>query len=119
MAIQHVRVEGSGYQRGFQYGRQALVTDADVGEPGLPYHVLLRAVLDCATVTDALAALQGGARSSSANYLVAHAHPDPADHPREQSQTVASLLMDLTAGQFWLAAGNPCQAPYEQLTVNL
>jgi isopenicillin-N N-acyltransferase-like protein len=186
----------------------ALVTDADIGEPGLPYHVLLRAVLDCATVTDALAALQGGVRSSSANYLVAHAsgsaldieaapgdftrlyplfpadgvllhtnhflapglhpvdlavwamsssyvrlqrlqaaaqaenpptmddfralladhadyphgicaHPDPADHPREQSQTVASLLMDLTAGQFWLAAGNPCQAPYEQLTIKL
>jgi hypothetical protein len=33
--------------------------------------------------------------------------------------TDASLLMDLTAGQFWLAAGNPCQAPYEQLTVKL
>ena len=32
----------------------ALVTDADVGEPGLPYHVLLRAVLDCGTVTEAL-----------------------------------------------------------------
>ena len=44
-----------------------LVTDADVGEPGLPYHVLLRAVLDCATVTDALQVLQAGPRSSSAN----------------------------------------------------
>ena len=38
----------------------ALVTDADVGEPGLPYHVLLRAVLDCDTVTDALEVLQAG-----------------------------------------------------------
>ena len=51
----------------------ALVTDADVGEPGLPYHVLLRAVLDCTTVTDALEVLQAGPRSSSANYLIAHA----------------------------------------------
>ena len=51
----------------------ALVTDADVGEPGLPYHVLLRAVLDCATVTEALEVLQAGPRSSSANYLIAHA----------------------------------------------
>jgi len=50
----------------------ALVTDADVGTPGLPYHVLLRAVLDCATVTEALMALQAGERSSSANYLIAH-----------------------------------------------
>jgi isopenicillin-N N-acyltransferase-like protein len=51
----------------------ALVTDADVGEPGLPYHVLLRAVLDCATVTEAVRVLQAAPRSSSANYLVAHA----------------------------------------------
>src|ERR1700678_206227 len=51
----------------------ALVTDADVGTPGLPYHVLLRAVLDCETVTDALAPLQAGYRSSSANSLIAHA----------------------------------------------
>ncbi len=51
----------------------ALVTDADTGEPGLPYHVLLRAVLDCATVTDALKVLAAAPRSSSANYLIAHA----------------------------------------------
>ena len=182
----------------------ALVTDADVGEPGLPYHVLLRAVLDCATVTEALEALQGGPRSSSANYLIAHAsgaaldieaapgdftrlyplfpedgvlrhtnhfladihpadlalwampssvirlqrlraartaralddfgplladhadyphsicaHPDPADHPCEQTATIASVLMDLTAKRIWLAAGSPCQAPYEQLDIDL
>jgi isopenicillin-N N-acyltransferase like protein len=51
----------------------ALVTDADTGTPGLPYHVLLRAILDCTTVTEALKVLQAGMRSSSANYLIAHA----------------------------------------------
>ena len=181
-----------------------LVTDTDVGEPGLPYHVLLRAVLDCATVTEALEALQAGPRSSSANYLIAHAsgsaldieaapgdftrlyplfpedgvlrhtnhfladihpadlalwampssvirlqrlraagtartlddfrpvladhadyphsicaHPDPADHPCERGATIASVLMDLTAKHIWLAAGNPCQAPYERLDIDL
>jgi isopenicillin-N N-acyltransferase like protein len=50
----------------------ALVTDADVGTPALPYHVLLRAVLDCVTVTEAFNVLQAGTRSSSANYLIAH-----------------------------------------------
>ena len=39
-----------------------LVTDADVGAPGLPYHVLLRAILDCVTVTEALNVLQAGIR---------------------------------------------------------
>jgi isopenicillin-N N-acyltransferase-like protein len=174
----------------------ALVTDADVGAPGLPYHVLLRAMLDCTTVTEALTVLQQPIRSSSANYLVAHsggvalsveaapgdftrlypllpehglllhtnhflaprihpvdlslwampdsvvrlqrlreaakpddfralladhadhpygvcAHPDPAKHPCERSATIASILMDLTGRRMWIAAGNPCQAPYE------
>jgi isopenicillin-N N-acyltransferase like protein len=180
----------------------ALVTDADTGEAGLPYHVLLRALLDCATVTEALTVLQAGVRSSSANYLIAHSsgaaldveaapgdftrlypllgdhgvllhtnhflsprlhpvdlslwampdsavrlqrlragvprppalgdfralladhadyphgicsHPDPREHPCEQGATIASVLMDLNARQLWVAAGNPCQAPYQRL----
>jgi isopenicillin-N N-acyltransferase-like protein len=50
----------------------ALATDADTGEPGVPYHVLLRAILDAETISDALAALQRARRSSSAGYLLAH-----------------------------------------------
>lgn len=50
----------------------ALVTDADVGEPALPYHVLLRAILDAETLSDAYTVLQSGRRSASANYLIAH-----------------------------------------------
>jgi len=49
----------------------ALVTADDAGQPGLPYHVLLRAILDCENVSDAIASLQSGFRSSSANYLLA------------------------------------------------
>jgi isopenicillin-N N-acyltransferase like protein len=183
----------------------ALVTDADVGAPGVPYHVLLRAILDCATVTDALKVLQAGIRSSSANYLIAQAsgaaldveaapgdftrlyprfpdhglllhtnhflsprlhpadlslwampdsairlqrllagartpaalddfrvlladhadyphgicaHPDPDEHPLERGATIASVLMDLNARRLWLAAGNPCQAPYRELDLS-
>ena len=47
------------------------------------------------------------------------AHPDPAAHPCEQGATIASVLMDLTARRIWLAAGNPCQTPYEQLDIAL
>jgi isopenicillin-N N-acyltransferase-like protein len=50
----------------------SLVTSDDMGEPGLPYHVLLRAIMDCENVSDAITALQAGFRSSSANYLLAH-----------------------------------------------
>ncbi len=58
---------------GLAVATNALVTGADNGEPGLPYHVLLRALYDCETMTDALAALQRGTRASSANYLLGHA----------------------------------------------
>ena len=64
---------------GLGLATNALVTDADVGAPGLPYHVLLRAVLDCETVTDALAVLQAGVQSSSADFLIAHAHGGALD----------------------------------------
>jgi hypothetical protein len=47
------------------------------------------------------------------------AHPDPADHPREQGATIASVLMDLNARHLWLAAGHPCLVPYERLDVVL
>jgi isopenicillin-N N-acyltransferase like protein len=47
------------------------------------------------------------------------AHPDPADHPCEQGATIASVLMDLGARRLWLAAGNPCQVPYERLDITL
>jgi isopenicillin-N N-acyltransferase like protein len=56
---------------GIGLATNAMVTDRDRGEPGVPFHVLLRSVLDAETVTEALAGLQSGFRSSSANYIVA------------------------------------------------
>ena len=50
----------------------ALVSADDVGEPAVPYHVVLRAILDAETISDALAQVQKRPRSSSANYLVVH-----------------------------------------------
>jgi isopenicillin-N N-acyltransferase-like protein len=50
----------------------ALVSDADRGEPGVPFHVALRGILDAENPSDALGVLQRGFRSSSANYMVAH-----------------------------------------------
>lgn len=49
----------------------ALISGEDVGSPGVPYHVVLRAILEAETTQDALAAIQAPVRSSSANYLVA------------------------------------------------
>ena len=56
---------------GIGLATNAMVTDLDRGDPGIPFHVLLRSVLDAETVGDALAGLQARSRSSSANYLLA------------------------------------------------
>jgi len=50
----------------------ALVTLDDKGMPGIPYHVVLRAILDAETLTDALVAIQRRPRSAAGNYLIAH-----------------------------------------------
>lgn len=57
---------------GLGIATNALVTSADRGAPGLPYHVVLRALADCHTLTDAVDVVQRHWRSSSANYLLAH-----------------------------------------------
>jgi isopenicillin-N N-acyltransferase-like protein len=57
---------------GIGLATNALATEADTGAPGVPYHVVLRAILDAENLSDALATVQRRPRSSSANYLVAH-----------------------------------------------
>jgi isopenicillin-N N-acyltransferase like protein len=49
----------------------ALVTDHDHGEPAVPYHLVLRGILDAENLSDAYAIAQRGVRSSSANYMIA------------------------------------------------
>lgn len=58
---------------GVALATNALVTAEDRGEPGVPYHVLLRSILDAETVSDGLAAIVRSPRSSSANYLIGDA----------------------------------------------
>jgi isopenicillin-N N-acyltransferase-like protein len=56
----------------------ALMTNAlgstdDLGEVGVPYHVLLRALIECEDVEAGLKRIDGSVRASSANYLLADA----------------------------------------------
>ncbi|HVM21083.1 MAG TPA: C45 family peptidase [Egibacteraceae bacterium] len=49
----------------------ALVTTDDAGEPAVPYHVVLRGLMDARNLSEALSTIQRAPRSSSANYLLA------------------------------------------------
>jgi isopenicillin-N N-acyltransferase like protein len=64
---------------GIGVATNALISDQDRGEPGVPYHVILRALLDAETMTQALAAINNQSRASSANYLVAHRDGEAVD----------------------------------------
>ncbi|MFC5179409.1 C45 family autoproteolytic acyltransferase/hydolase [Nocardioides taihuensis] len=51
----------------------ALVTSADTAQPGIPFHVLIRAFADCESLSDAVYIASHHVRSSSGNYLIGHA----------------------------------------------
>lgn len=81
---------------GLAVATNALVTSDDRGAPGLPYHVVLRALADCHSMTDAVGVIQRHWRSSSANYLLAHRdgvavnlETAPGDHSRVYPQLPA------------------------------
>jgi isopenicillin-N N-acyltransferase-like protein len=57
---------------GIGLATNALVSHKDVGSPGVPYHIILRAILDTETMSGALGAVLRQPRASSANYLIAH-----------------------------------------------
>ena len=40
-------------------------------------------------------------------------HPDPRLHPDDQFETITSVVMDLSAGKFYLTEGNPCKERYK------
>jgi isopenicillin-N N-acyltransferase like protein len=58
---------------GLAVGVNTLVTSADTAEPGIPFHVLIRAFADCDSLTEAIYTASKHLRSSSGNYLLAHA----------------------------------------------
>jgi predicted secreted hydrolase len=93
-STQHVRVEGTSYQRGRQYGRQAA---ARVRQN---WDWLLHA-------------------AHTLVVLEVRQDDGPDFVTVVEGTTVASVLMNLTEKHIWLAAGNPCQAPYEQLDLAL
>jgi isopenicillin-N N-acyltransferase-like protein len=50
----------------------ALTSNLDRGDSSVPYHLVLRAILESETMSEALAAITYNRRASSANYLIAH-----------------------------------------------
>ncbi|WP_067140625.1 C45 family autoproteolytic acyltransferase/hydolase [Microtetraspora malaysiensis] len=46
-------------------------------------------------------------------------HPNPNKPDTDRYQTVASSLVDLTSGDYWLTSGNPCENGYDLIPVNL
>ena len=42
-------------------------------------------------------------------------HPHGRDAPMKQNQTIASNIVDLTSGEYYIAAGTPCDAEYVRL----
>jgi isopenicillin-N N-acyltransferase like protein len=59
--------------RGIGLATNMLVCDTDDGRAGIPYHVMLRSLLDSTSIGDARARMEAVTRAASANYLLASA----------------------------------------------
>lgn len=59
-------------EAGLALTTNALQSSRDKGEPGVPYHAVLRAAITSATREEAEDAIARGPRASSANYLLGH-----------------------------------------------
>ena len=46
-------------------------------------------------------------------------HGDEASQGTDLNQTIASSIVDLTTGEYWIASGNPCENEYRLLPWNL
>ena len=46
-------------------------------------------------------------------------HPDPRNERLVQNQTIASSIVDLTAGDYYVAAALPCESEYVKAPWNL
>jgi isopenicillin-N N-acyltransferase-like protein len=44
-------------------------------------------------------------------------HPDPGCPEIERSATLASMIVDLTAGEMYVTAGEPCETEYQQFMI--
>jgi isopenicillin-N N-acyltransferase-like protein len=190
-------------EAGIGLATNALQSSRDHGEPGVPYHAILRRVLTSPTFDEAVEAVTEGPRASSANYLIGHrdgptidiettpggpdasfgtggsglahtnhflwpsprpfkdvgridgedslvrqaraeralagtvtlddvrtvlashddprgtvcAHGDPSLDPAEDYVTVATMIADLTAGTLAISDGNPCEGPFETISI--
>lgn len=56
---------------GLGMATNTLITPMDKGQPGVPYHILLRRILNSWSLEEALASVAGAIRSASAHYLMA------------------------------------------------
>lgn len=57
-------------EAGIGLATNALQSNLDKGEPGVPFHAIVRRILTSSSLEDARAAVRGARRASSANYLL-------------------------------------------------
>ncbi|HEX9124024.1 MAG TPA: C45 family peptidase [Actinomycetota bacterium] len=80
-------------EAGIGLATNALVSDRDQGKPGVPYHVILRRILQATSFADAANAVFRPNRSSSANYLIAHRDGEALDLEAAPGRAVETCLL--------------------------
>ncbi|MFB3737489.1 MAG: C45 family autoproteolytic acyltransferase/hydrolase [Candidatus Velamenicoccus archaeovorus] len=80
-------------EAGIGLATNALVSDRDRGEPGVPYHLILRRILQATSFAEAANAVFRPERASSANYLIAHRDGEALDLEAAPGRAAETCLL--------------------------
>jgi isopenicillin-N N-acyltransferase like protein len=97
---------------GLGIATNALISDLDRGGPGVPFHVILRAVLNSGTLAEAVEAVTGADRAASGNYLIATAAGEAVNIETAPGGAETAFQDEPTSG--FLARSNhfQCAVPF-------
>jgi isopenicillin-N N-acyltransferase-like protein len=80
-------------EAGIGLATNTLVSDRDRGEPGVPYHLILRRILQATSFAEAANAVFRPERASSANYLIAHRDGEALDLEAAPGRAAETCLL--------------------------
>jgi isopenicillin-N N-acyltransferase like protein len=116
-ATDHALLPGPGAHTNHYLDRELAPHGHPPGEGSLARHVRLAELLQerpPGSVEDAMAILRDHASAPQA--ICEHAGPDGGE---EASVVLFSMVCELEEGRMWVAPGNPCETPYEEVDLSV
>lgn len=103
---------------GIALGVNLLVSDVDHGEANVPFHVILRGILNARTPEEAVAAVVRARRGASGNYVIASATGEAVDLETGPGGVETVRMIHPENGLLWHSNHFTCDIPFGDAVVD-